>query len=607
METQEQASSNTDISAACNDSKVHGEERGTGLLDACTKDGAIDIYRKPAAKEKNGGWRAGFLLLVSEGLAALAFTGVEVNMVLFSKSVLRQSNADAAKTFSTWMGTLNICTLFGAFLSDSYLGRYLTCVVFQVVLVIGLVLLSVSTQEFMLEPKDCGKIGEMCNQPSSAKLASFYVSVYLLALGSGAIEPALATLGADQFDEDDSEENKSKTKFFSYYYVALNLGSLIAETVLVYIENLGKWVLAFWISTFCGFLALIFLLSGTSRYRHTRPSGNPISRFCQVIVACVRKLKMELPSHGEGLYEVHAKDVKECARRISHTDDFKCLDRAAVMTPADKILLSSKGQTPNPWHLCTVTQVEEVKCVLRLLPIWFCSIMASVVFVQVLSLFVEQGATMNTQISNFQIPPASMTAFDIISTSTFIICYEKVIVPLYIKLTKKEPKMPSELQRMGIGMVISIIAMIVAGLVEQCRLKYANEREMSSLSIFWQIPQYVLVGVSEAFIYVAQWEFFASQIPDRLKSLGIGLSMSSSALGSYLCTILLTLVMKVTSKHGKPGWIPPNLNEGHLDRFFFLSAALIAFDLVLFITCANRFKCIEIEKRDDGKETPALP
>lgn len=73
---------------------------------------------------------------VSEGLAALAFTGVEVNMVLFSKSVLRQTNADAAKTFSTWMGTLNICTLLGAFLSDSYLGRYLTCVVFQAVLVI---------------------------------------------------------------------------------------------------------------------------------------------------------------------------------------------------------------------------------------------------------------------------------------------------------------------------------------------------------------------------------------------------------------------------------------------------------------------------------------
>ncbi|KAL2533948.1 Protein NRT1/PTR FAMILY 7.3 [Abeliophyllum distichum] len=111
-------------------------ERSTRIVDASTKDGTMDIYGKPAMKGKTGGWRSGMLLLVIEGLAELAFTGVEVNMVLFSKSVLRQSNADAANTFSTWVGTLNICTLFGAFLSDSYLGRFLTCVVFEVVLVI---------------------------------------------------------------------------------------------------------------------------------------------------------------------------------------------------------------------------------------------------------------------------------------------------------------------------------------------------------------------------------------------------------------------------------------------------------------------------------------
>ncbi|XP_073045210.1 protein NRT1/ PTR FAMILY 7.3-like [Primulina eburnea] len=568
-----------------------------------TKDGTIDMHGNPAMKGRTGGWKAGMLLLVSEGLAALAFTGVEVNMVLFSKLVLRQSNTDAAKNFSTWMGTLNICTLLGAFLSDSYLGRYLTCVVFQGVLVVGLVLFSLSIQIFLLEPKDCGTMGDPCNQPSPEKIAIFYISVYLLALGSGAIEPALATLGADQFDEEDTEENKSKTKFFSYYYVALNLGTLIADTILAYIQNIGEWVLAFWVSTSCGFVALIFLLSGTLRYRHTRPSGNPVSRFSQVVVAFVRKLKVDLPSCENELYEVRGINEKgDGSRRISHTYDFKYLDKAAVITPSDKILLRSKGQTPNPWHLCTVTQVEEVKCVLRLLPIWFCTIVASIVFVQVRSLFVEQGAAMNTQIFNFNIAPASMTAIDIISTLTFIICYEKVIAPLYVKITKKDPNPPSELQKIGIGMIISIIAMIFSGLVEQYRLKYANEGETSSLRIFWQIPQYVLVGVSEAFIYVAQWEFFASQIPDGQKSLGLGLSMASPALGSFLCSIIVTLVRKITSKNGKPGWIPPNLNEGHLDRFFFLSAALIALDLVLFVACANRFKCIIVEKREGAKE-----
>lgn len=268
------------------------------------------------------------------------------------------------------------------------------------------------------------------------------------------------------------------------------------------------------------------------------------------------------------------------------------------MTPND--MISNEDQTPNPWQLCSVTQVEEVKCVLRLLPVWFCTIFSSVVFIQMLSLFVEQGAVMNRTVSNFQIPPASMTAFDIVSTSTFIVLYDKLIVPSYVKLTKREPKPPNELQRIGIGLAIAIPAMIIAGVVEQQRVKHAgnSRKEISSLSIFWQTPQYVLVGVSEALVYVAQMEFFATQIPDGLKSLGIGLSMSSSAIGSYVASMILTVVMMITTKDGKPGWVPPNLNEGHLDRFFFLSAALIALNLALYIICAKRYKFISLANQE---------
>ena len=73
---------------------------------------------------------------MNQGLVTLAFAGVEVNLVLFSKSVLRRTNAEAAHTFSGWMGTVYLFSLMGAFLSDSYLGRYLTCVIFQVVYII---------------------------------------------------------------------------------------------------------------------------------------------------------------------------------------------------------------------------------------------------------------------------------------------------------------------------------------------------------------------------------------------------------------------------------------------------------------------------------------
>ncbi|KAL6311498.1 hypothetical protein AAG906_009774 [Vitis piasezkii] len=451
----------------------NGEE---GLWPAYTKDGLLDRYGKPAVRGRTGGWKSGLFLLVNQGLGTLAFYGVEANMIPFSKTVMRQTNAEAGDTFSRWMGA-------------------------------GFVLLSVSTHAFLLKRHGCGVIGQLCDPHAPFEVSIFYISIYLIALGNGASEPAFATFGADQFDEEDPEEKQSKTSFYSYFYVALNIGCLFSGTVLLYMESMmGNFSLGFWISTSCAIVAFVLLLSGTRRYRHFKPSGNPVSRIAQVI---------------------------------------------------DSVLIS------NPWHICPITQVEE------------------------------QGAAMDRIFLHFQVPPASMTVFDIVSTSIFTVFYDKLFIPLYLKLTKKEPKTLTELQRIGIGLAIAVVAMLAAGLVEQQRLKYldGSKKEMSSL-----------VGVSGAFVYVAQMEFFASQPPDGLKSPGIGLSLSSSALGSCICSIILGLVMKITMRNEKPGWVPPNLNDGHLDRFFFLSAALSMLNLGLFVVCSNRYKCISLEKRDETRK-----
>lgn len=77
-----------------------------------------------------------YLFTVNQGLATLAFFGVGVNLVLFLTRVLQQNNADAANNVSKWTGTVYIFSLVGAFLSDSYWGRFKTCAIFQVIFVI---------------------------------------------------------------------------------------------------------------------------------------------------------------------------------------------------------------------------------------------------------------------------------------------------------------------------------------------------------------------------------------------------------------------------------------------------------------------------------------
>lgn len=566
-----------------------------GSINSCTKDGSVDFYGKPALKNSSGRWRSATLLLVNQGLVAVAFAGVEANLVIFCKLVLKQTNVEAANTFSIWMGTTYFFSLIGAFLSDSYLGRYLTCIIFQLVFIIGLVALSLSTHFFLLKPHRCEQIGELCESDTQNQFPLFYLSIYLIALGSGVSDPALPTLGADQFDEEEPKEQRSKASIYGYFYVALNLGSLVAETILAYIETTGHWVLGFWICTSCAAVSFLVLLSGTLRYRHYKTFGNPFSKFSQLIVPFLKKMKFQIQSIGEDLYHDGIQGDDTRVRRIHHANGLRFFDRAGIVSDEATEMLLGKGQKSYKWNFNSLTQSEAVTYILRVLPIWFCTIFSSSVFIQLLSLFVEQGSTMDRTFFKFQIPPSSMTAFDIISTSTFIILLDVLIIPLYIKVMKRSPKLPTELQSIGIGLSITIITLIVAGFVEQRRLSFASNdgKEMSSLSIFWLIPQYMLLGIAEAFVYVAQMNFFTSQTPDGLESLGMGLSMFSSALGCYVGNIFLTVVNKITSSgQGQHGWVSPNLNDGHLDRFFFLTAFLIAIDLIVYIVCAKRYKGI---------------
>lgn len=78
----------------------------------------------------------------NQGLATLSFFGVAVNLVLFLTRVLGQDTASAANNVSKWTGTVYLCSLIGAFLSDSYWGRFMTSAIFQLILVLVIFLLN---------------------------------------------------------------------------------------------------------------------------------------------------------------------------------------------------------------------------------------------------------------------------------------------------------------------------------------------------------------------------------------------------------------------------------------------------------------------------------
>lgn len=185
-------------------------------------------------------------------------------------------------------------------------------------------MLSLSTYIFLLKPKGCGDEKFPCGDHSDFEITLFYISIYLIALGNGGYQPNIATFGADQFDEEDPKEAHSKIAFFSYFYLALNLGSLFSNTILGYFEDEGMWTVGFWASTGSAAMALVLFLCGTPRYRHFKPQGNPLSRLCRVVVAAARKWKVEITPDGDDLYEEHGKQCsQDQSRKLIHTQGFK--------------------------------------------------------------------------------------------------------------------------------------------------------------------------------------------------------------------------------------------------------------------------------------------
>ena len=313
--------------------------------------------------------------------------------------------------------------------------------------------------------------------------------------------------------------------------------------------------------------------------------------MCQVVVAAFRKWHIELPLDASLLYEVDGQNSAiEGSRKLEHTSEFEFLDKAAIISSTD-----AKGDfSANPWRLCTVTQVEELKILVRMFPVWATTIIFSAVFAQS-SVFVEQGMVLDKRVGSFDIPPASLFTFNGISVMIWIAIYDRVLIPIARKFTGRE-KGFSELQRMGIGLVLSIVTMVSAALVELKRLEIArtegliHENVAVPMSILWQIPQYCFAGAAEVFTAIGQVEFFYGQAPDAMRSLCAALALVTVTVGSYLSSIILTLVSYLTTQGGDAGWIPDNLNEGHLDRFFWLMAGISFVNLLVYIGCAMRYK-----------------
>lgn len=565
-------------------------------------NGFLDIRGRPVLRAKTGGWKASLFIIGVEFSERLTYYAIASNLIIYLTTVLHEGVAASAKNVNYWTGVTTVLPLVGGFIADAYCGRYWMVLLSSIIYILGLVLLTLAVSLSALKPPSDNQcnINAKCSKATRGQIGVFYLALYLISLGTSGHKPSLQAFGADQFDEEDKTEKLKKNSFFNWWYFGLCTGTLLAVTVVAYVEDNISWGFGFGIPTVAMVVAVVVFLYGTPFYRHRLPTGSPITHIAQVFVAAVTNRNLSTPSDLNLLYENwDAESIKSGQRLLSHTDSFQFLDKAAIM-----VQTSSEYDTdhklgrknPNPWKVCTVTQVEETKLILRMVPIWLSCLIFGITLAQGTTFFIKQGSTMDRSMGpHFQIPPASLLAFSSISALVFIAVYDRFIVPLSKKITGNDRGI-TVLQRIGIGMFLSVLGMVSAALTEKKRTHVASThglldtpKAVIPLSVFWLVPQFALMGVADVFTLVGLQEYFYDQVPDSMRSLGIAFYLSAMGVGSFLSSLLITIVNRVSKRGGHPGWIVNNLNTSHLDYFYWVLAILSTLNLCCYVYIAHLY------------------
>ncbi|KAL7613678.1 hypothetical protein Lser_V15G08762 [Lactuca serriola] len=541
-------------------------------------DSSLDHKGRLPLRSSTGTWKAAFFIIAIEFTERLSYFAIATNLITYLTKVIHEDLTTAAKNVNNWAGVTTITPLLGAFLADAYAGRFLMILLSSIVYLMGLGILTMSQFIPSLKPSK-GKVHEVV----------FFAGIYLLSLGSGGHKPSLESFGADQFDDDNLEERKGKMSFFNWWNAALCSGLLLAVTVLVYLQDNISWGFSNIILTITMALTIIIFILGKPFYRYRAPQGSPLTPILQVLVAAFIKRNLPHPSTPDLLYE-----VPNSGRSLNHTNKLRFLDKACIIQD------NETPEAASHWKLTTVTKVEETKLIVNMIPIWLTTLQFGVCIAQPTTFFVKQSSTMNRMIGKkFEIPPATIASLAAVGMLLCVVFYEKIMLPILRRVTGKERGI-TILQRVGIGMVITILGLAVAAIVEKQRLIVAEKekggnKRFLSMSVFWLSPQFLILGIADGFALVGLQEFFYDQVPDSMRSLGIALYLSVIGVGSFISSFLITVVNHVTEKNGK-SWFGKDLNSSRLDKFYWLLAAMTGLNFGVYVILAKRHSYKSVQK-----------
>lgn len=514
--------------------------------------------------------KACVLIIVVAGMERFAFKGVASNLVTYLTGVMDMSNSSAAKMINSWRGYTFMLPLFVATLADSYWDRYFTILASSFLYVLGFLALTTTA---IIRPRNPS------NKTSS--YSYLYWSLYMISTGQGGYNPSLQALGAEQaekqyeFSSTKSDGNSSnRTLFFQWCYFGTCTGTLLGNLLMPYIQDTLGWGFGFGIPATTMVISIAIFSCGNKVYGYDKAKVVDFSSFKEMvhtIKGCVSKMR-----NGSRVTLTNESDIVE----LELQEKPLCHKSSELSQVSDNTEQSG------------INLLEVAKVIFHLLPMWSTLLMFAVIFEQPPTFFTKQGMAMERNIGpDFKIPPATLQAAITASIILVIPFYDKIFIPVTRFVTHND-KGITVLQRMGIGMFLSVIAIVIAALVEAKRVEInlKSDKKVAGLSILWLLPQYILLGISDIFTIVGMQEFFYSEVPMKMRTIGIALYTSVFGVGSFLSAMLVSIIEFYLSSRGKKSWFSDDMREARLDKYYWLLALGSAISLIVFIILCRFYR-----------------
>ncbi|KAK2378679.1 protein NRT1/ PTR FAMILY 1.2 [Trifolium repens] len=544
-----------------------------------------DIISQPQTHNK-GGFITMPFIIANESLARVATLGLLPNMILYLMGSYNLHLSKATHILLLSVATTNFMPLIGAFIADSHLGRFLAVGLGSIITFMGMVILWLTAMIPQARPPPCNSATEKCKSATTVQVAILISSLALMSIGNGGLQCSMA-FGADQVNRKDNPNNQRALEiFFNWYYASSAISVIIAFTGIVYIQDHLGWKLGFGVPAALMFFSTFFFFLASPLYVKNKANSSLFTGFVRGIVAAFKNRKLRLPpKNAVGMYH-HMKD----SEFVVPTDKLRFLNKACFIRSPEKDI-ASDGSATDPWSLCTTDQVEELKAIIKVIPLWSTSILMSLNIGGSFGLL--QAKSLNRHITrNFEVPAASLTVIMIFTIFIWIALYDRVVIPLASKLYGKPVRISAK-NRMGLGLFFSFLHLVTAAIVETIRRRrairegYGNDpHAMLNMSAMWLFPQLCLGGIAEAFNVIGQNEFYYTEFPKTMSTIASSLFGLGMAVGYVISSFLFSVVERVTSKGGKDGWISDNINKGRFDKYYWLIATVSGVNILYYLVCS---------------------